>query len=452
MKSLENRLSHHCLVFLQIRFILKEKISIKALLHKKLKVDLGENVCKGVADIQTLCCIIKKTTMNRLLSFFLTLLIPFLAAAQELEFKSKEYDKYYNELKFKPFKPLDSNEILSYSTKAFDLQQVVDFIPYSDSSELTPYQDSIFPLMLNYTNFPKPQFIGEIDKSHIILFEKKGPMEAMLYKNSKFEDISTGEEGIWVAFSENSGSSWKYLYTGIVQRQPLYLKWYSKVPFIKSDGKLQVEATLFRQLTPFILPVSAPTYEIVKDGLLLTLDLNALRKDTDSDCLTDIVEAKLHTNPANKDTDGDGQPDNLDLNPRFSVARTDKTILFETIVNDKIAMFDTTEMYLSSDTLPPINYATDTTETILIVTDSPDIQSIQPSSKRVIILTEEEYNKQKGLFQNELNTMSISPLFKVDNETDTYFFDKSFESGGGTYLVKYTKNGWKISIISSWIT
>lgn len=390
--------------------------------------------------------------MNRLLSFLLILLIPFLAAAQEQEFKSKEHDKYYKKLKFKPFKPLNSNEILRYSNKAFDLQEVDDFIPYSDSSELTPYQNSIFPLMLNYTNFPKPQFIGGIDKSQIILFEKKGPMEAILYTNSKFEDISTGEEGIWVAFSENSGSSWEYLYTGIVQRQPLYLKWYSKVPFIKSNDQLQVEATLFRQLTPFILPVSAPTYEIVKDGLLLTLDLNALRKDTDSDGLIDIVEAKLHTNPANKDTDGDGQPDNLDLNPRFAVSRTDRTILFETIVNDKIDMFDTTEMYLSSNPLPPINYATDSTETILIVTDSPDIQSIQPFSKRVIILTEEEYHNQKRIFQNELNAMDISPLFKVDNEKDTYFFTSSFETAGAMYLVKYTKNGWKISIVSSWIT
>lgn len=390
--------------------------------------------------------------MNRLLYFFSILLIPFLSVGQELEYKSKEHDKYYKNLKFKPFKPLNSHEILKYSNKFFDFQEIVDFVPYSDSSDLTPYQDSIFPIMPNSTVLPILQFVGGIEKSEILLLEKKGPIEAFLYTNSKFEDISTGETGIWVAFSANNGLSWEHLYTGIVQKLPIYLKWYSKAPLIKSDDELQVEAALLRQLTPFILPVSAPTYEIVKDGILLTLDLNALRKDTDSDGLTDIVEARLHTNPVNRDTDGDGQPDNLDLNPRFSVSRTDRTILYESVVNETITMFDTTGMYLSSDMFPPINYATDTIETILIVTDNPDIQSIQPSSRRVIILTEKEYNKQKGLFQHDLNTMSISPLFKVDNETDTYFFTRSFKSWGETYLVKYTTNGWKISIISSWIS
>src|SRR5690606_28946740 len=101
---------------------------------------------------------------------------------------------------------------------------------------------------------------------------------------------------------------------------------------------------------------------------------------------------------------------------------------------------------------PQINYATDKTETILIVTDNPDIQSIQPKSTRVIVLTKKEYEKSKGKFRNELNDMSISPLFKVDDNIDAYIFTKSFNTWEDEYLVKKTKDGWKIMIISFWIS
>jgi hypothetical protein len=168
--------------------------------------------------------------------------------------------------------------------------------------------------------------------------------------------------------------------------------------------------------------------------------------------LTDIVEKKFYTNLNSKDTDNDGIPDNLDLNPRYSTPRTEKTVIFESALNEETNMFDTTGVIKSSVEIPPINKVTDTTETVLIVTDSPNIQSIQPKSTRVIILSKKEYEKYVGTFRNELNKMSLTPLFKVDNEIDTYIFTRSFNTWGEEYLVKKTKNGWKIVVISSWIS
>lgn len=224
------------------------------------------------------------------------------------------------------------------------------------------------------------------------------------------------------------------------------------MPLIKSENELQIETCLLRQLTPFSHPGPDPTYEVVKDGLLLQLELKTLRKDIDSDGLTDIVEAKFYTNINIKDTDGDGISDNLDLNPRFSAPRTDKTVIFESAINEETNMFDTTGITIFSLLKPQINLVTDTTETVLIITDNSDIQSVQPKSKRVIILSEEVYKKNQGLYRTELNKMSITPLFKVDGEIDTYIFTRSINTWGEEYLVKKTKNGWKITIISSWIS
>lgn len=400
-------------------------------------------------------CIIKNT-MNRQLSILIILMIPVLLFGQEQEYKSKERERYDNNFKYKPFKPLSKKEILNFKNAYFNIEDIADYTPYSDQLYFTPYQDSVYKIMFNPANrdsrtIPKLEYIGKIEKSQILKYEKSGEIEAFVYVSGKYENRFFGESGIWVAYSINKGESWEDLYTGIVQKQPLYVKWYSKLPLINSKGELQIETCLLRQLTPFTHPGPVPTYEVVKDGLLLTLDLKTLMKDTDGDGLSDIVETKFYTKLNNKDTDGDGIYDNLDLNPRLHVQRTDKTVIFESEVNNDIDRFDSTGLISSLKTLQ-VNYATDTTETILIVTDNADIQSIQPKSTRVIILSEKEYEKSKGKFQNELNEMYISPLFKVDNEIDTYIFTSSFNTSGMEYLVKKTKDKWKIMVILFWIS
>ncbi len=50
-------------------------------------------------------------------------------------------------------------------------------------------------------------------------------------------------------------------------------------------------------------------------GLSVEADLADLRKDSDSDGLTDLVEARLLTNPTAADTDGDGLSDRDDAFP-----------------------------------------------------------------------------------------------------------------------------------------
>ena len=396
--------------------------------------------------------------MKKYLSLLLVLLLPVFVFAQEEQeeeefdedYKSKEQDAYYHERieNYKPWEPLDENEIKAYKNAFFDYKETRRYKRYKPSKGVIPYYEYL-KIMFE----PGMGSIGNIDLRQILMNEKKENVEAIVYKDWKYENVSHGEAGIWVAYSQNNGDSWEYYYTGIVQCQPLFVKGDTKTPLIMDNGDLQVEVCLLRQMTRTIHPGPAATYELVKDGLLLTIDLETLRKDSDGDGLTDIVEAKFFTNPNDADTDGDGIPDNLDLNPRMNVTRTDKTAVYEAIINNKLSVSASPE----SDSLVPISlmpnvgYADAQTRTCLIVTDDPNLQAVQPESARVIILSEKEYQVARK-YNDMLNEWSLSPLFKVDGEDDVYILHESMNTGGTDYVAKRVKNGWIVYAYSFWIS
>lgn len=394
---------------------------------------------------------IKITITFIILAFTLSLF-----GQEKNEYPSKEQEQYNKHLNYKPFSKVEKSKILNYRNKLLVLKEIDKYKPYNNSLYFTPYQDSIFSIMYNPANidsmiFPKPEFIGKIEKSRILKYEKEGAFHAFVYSNYKFENGVFGEEGIWIAISNDNGENWNYYYTGIVQRQPLYLKWYSEIPMIVDNNNIQIEAVLLQQQNSFIHPGPKPEYKIIKDGISVLFELNLLTLDSDNDGLTDVVENKLHTNIANKDTDNDGIPDSLDLNPRIDSKRMKLSIVYETIINGNIP-WDTTGIEITENESTKRNFVTDTTETIMIVTDNPDLINIQPNIYRVILITEKEYKKFKSDFQTGLKDMHFTPSFKVDDLKDTYIINRSFETGGERYLVKKTKKGWRIKLISMWIS
>ena len=370
--------------------------------------------------------------------------------------KSSEREAYYKNREFKEQEPLNKEVFSNYYDDFFKFVEVEDYTPYNDTLYFTPYQESAWKLGRAYWYSDSlRQYSGKIDKYRILKQEKKGNVEAFVYTDGEFENVFFGETGIWVGYSNDNGETWSYYYTGIVQKQPLFVKWYSSYPLINEQGDLQIEACLLQQTSPFSHPVPTQSYKLAKEGLLLTLDLETLRKDSDGDGLTDIVEAKFHTDPKNADTDGDGIPDNLDLNPRFASQRTDKSVIFEAVLNDVRIPYWSEEgegTILPIDATPETHYVVDTTETILIVTDDPSLQNIQPKSHRVIILTTEEHEDNPRYFKNELNEMHFTPLFKVNGKKDTYLFSYDFNTWGAEYWVKKTDKGWVIVMTMQWIS
>ena len=393
--------------------------------------------------------------MKNYLTMLLLLLLPAFSFGQYYEYQSREEDEYNKNYKYKHFEPMTEVQIKLYKNDFFNFERIENFTPYNDSLFMLPYldfpityQDSVLHTENNAWFENTPRFIGQINKHFILRYEKKGQIEAFVY-----EEYAYGSPlpGLWVAYSTNSGSSWEYYYTGIVQKKPLFVKWYSNTPLINEDGDLQMEACLFIQ-DRTIGPWGMEHFKLAEDGLLLTFDLQTLRRDSDGEGLTDIVEAKFHTDPNNPDTDGDGIPDNLDMNPRFSLPRTDKTIVFEAVLNeDERLPFTWGGAYelipLDEVTLP--SYATDTTPTLMIVSDDPNLLAVQPTRERIIFLTPEEYDNEPHYYSDDLNGYRITPLFKADHLDDTFVFSMSSTKGSSWdsgYYATRTKDGWDIGV------
>jgi len=193
--------------------------------------------------------------MCKFITIMLILFTSSFSFGQVTEYKSKERDAYYERQirEHKEFKPIKKREVLNFKNRYFDFHRIDDYTPFSDSLYDTPFQIYYFDVILGSIKdesmvSPPSEYIGNIDKMRILKHEKKEQFEAFIYESSELDDVFMREYGIWVALSYDSGSTWEYLYTGIVQQQPLFLKWYSSVPLIKSNNELQIEACLLRQL------------------------------------------------------------------------------------------------------------------------------------------------------------------------------------------------------------
>ncbi len=346
---------------------------------------------------------------------------------------------------------LAHQEAIAQQIGGFQYREIADYSPYDDSRSFTPYQDSIMELLLKSWDEPqiiKKELIGGVDKNRILKHEKRDSVEAFVYENDQYNDILNS--GIFVAYSSNSGSTWDYYYTGLTQDAPLFVKWYSKYPLINAEGNVQIEACLSSGKGYTHWPMWIP--QVVKDGLLITFDLETLRKDSDGDGLTDIEEARLRTDPYNVDTDNDGIPDNLDLNPRCNVPRTDRTSVYEAILNENmtIPFYDIEDpLTIPFDEIAESHYCTDTTKTVMIVTDDPNIRSIQPQTQRVIFLTTEEFGDPKAYNPGDLEKLRVTSFDK--QEDGSYIVHEDYSSLGYAYSVKKTSKGWVIKMISRYI-
>jgi hypothetical protein len=394
--------------------------------------------------------------MKKIFLILLTILFCVNLLAQRDEYPSKEQNDYYKKFwrSFRPWRSsiqLGPRNVLNFNPKYYKIEKSkLAFEPYSTERSLPSYQNSLLERIdTNDYSMLGIEYgmerIGNISTSQILKYEKRDSIEAFIYESSKYENLFWGEPGIWIGYSENNGNDWNYYYTGIVQKQPVYIKNYSQRPLIKDKGVLEIDACLLKQLTSFTHPGPGPDYKCVKDGIYIIFDIEIIAKDSDGDGLTDIIEDKFHTNKFNQDTNGNGIPDNLDPNPRVNYPRTEKSKIYEAILDGNFGWGSgTKELIFKENSV----YVTSSMETVLMVTDDKDLMGIQPRKHRIIFMTTKEYKKISKGYKTQLERMSITPLFKVDGMKDTYRISVGSGTMDITYLIRKTEEGWTIELIS----
>jgi hypothetical protein len=397
--------------------------------------------------------------MKKMILIFLAIIFSANLCAQINNYPSKEMDNYYRKIwrGFCPFFiPKSTVTIFCFKPEYYEIKKSkLLYEPYSTERLLASYQNSLLERidsnaysMLGIES--RIERIGNIATSQILKYEKRDSIEAFIYESSTYENIFWGEPGIWIGYSENNGKTWNYFYTGIVQKQPVYIKPYSQRSLIKDNGVLEIDACLLKQLTRFSHPGPGPKYKCVKDGIYVILDINIIAKDSDGDGLSDIVEDKFYTDKYNIDTNGNGIPDNNDPNPRVNYPRTEKSKIYEAILNNEIEWErggyngKKGKLIFKEDLV----YVSDASQTVLIRTDDKDLMGIKRSKSRIIFMSREESKKDSKGYSTLLERRSLTPLFKVDGMKDTYKIGESFGTASRTLLIRKTDEGWTIEEIS----
>ena len=114
--------------------------------------------------------------------------------------------------------------------------------------------------------------------------------------------------GWWLYHSTDGGATWEKVYTGVREMQPYSLVKDSRVPML-GDGDIRIEADVHERAQWYVKP---------RRRVLLAFSWSDLRRDTDGDGLSDLVEDRIVTDPHNRDTDGDGIEDSSDPLPHVA--------------------------------------------------------------------------------------------------------------------------------------
>ena len=289
------------------------------------------------------------------------------------------------------------------------------------------------------------EMINGVLKYQILRCDSTRTMKAIVYDDFTLDgDFCSG---YWVALSKDNGANWKYYYTGVTKANFYYFKPKSTIPLFVNDSVIQIESAVVRKVKQEILPIGAPEYELLKDGLIVSINLNKLCLDSDNDGLTDIEEKKMMTNPYKADTDGDGIIDGQDNNPRFKNIDNDFSTLIRFLFEEDFGRGYS--HFLPFNHLPKTNKsALSKKQVYMIVTDDSRITNLSHTQNTYIFMSTSELKNYLKYTTVPLREKGIE-IKRVGIFTEEYRINISELSWSIEYLVKKTKTGWDITIEST---
>jgi hypothetical protein len=265
-----------------------------------------------------------------------------------------------------------------------------------------------------------------------------------------------GLGGYWIVHSSDGGRKWDApLYTGLRENMPYVVVPASRLPLI-TNGGIQIEVEL-RELDLSSItfpPVGLRTKREAKN-LYIEFAWDALRRDSDNDGLTDLIEERIVTDPRNADTDGDGIIDGKDGLPQVALIAApsaDAEVLGTLFGGIRLGLGalvvglpSTQEQRLEC----VVRASAIDTPTLFLITER---QTFAPMNitRRVAVFTAEEH----GLYEKKFGPSYFGEidyfLVRRDGKKAVVYVNEHW--AGNEYELKKTKKGWTVKTIGGWIT
>lgn len=178
----------------------------------------------------------------------------------------------------------------------------------------SPFEERPLPAGLAGSGKAAPKGLAPLPDGYALIRAETSGSRAVAISASQNYD-PTGEVsmgGYWVHLSEDGGRHWQRpLYTGFADRFPYVVVGRSPLPLLDGDTiNLAVEVNLIDTATISYPPVGIRSRE-KRSGLYLRIPIEALRKDSDEDGLSDIAARHLLLDPESM---AGGTPVRLDGN------------------------------------------------------------------------------------------------------------------------------------------
>jgi hypothetical protein len=255
--------------------------------------------------------------------------------------------------------------------------------------------------------------------------------EVAVYLSYAFDPSSElGDGGYRVALRDLATGKKRDAALGFAMMRPYIVFHDAKLPLVDGDT-LQVAADV-REIddASITLPPVALRAKREAPNKLLRCSLAALFADADGDGATDIEEARLATDPAERDTDGDGLADAVDPAPLGSdPPRTPEEELWVRVVKEVVAQKVGAEM-------------------VIVVTEGPRL-AVTDTPLRVLELTKDELDAyQKRFGQRMVAGVEVK---MVDESTAKVSVSLGW-TGGWFDAHKDGTGIWTIGVRSWWVT
>ena len=247
-----------------------------------------------------------------------------------------------------------------------------------------------------------------------------------------------GRGGYWIVHSNDNGKTWdEPLYTGLRENMPYVVLPASRLPLFDDDALyIDVEVNEL-DLSSITFPPVGLRAKREARGLYLELPWSALRRDSDSDALTDLLEERLATDPYNADSDGDGIVDGKDGLPQVALTAGGGAL---------IVGLPATEPERQACVVRASRIGT---PSLFVVADRAQFAPID-INRRVVILTPAELELYEQKFGPSYFGALEDVLVRRDGKKAVIFFDQRW--AGTVYELEKAKDGWTVMQAGGYIT